>query len=177
MRRGWIIGAGVLILAGLGVIFLANEEMPAPEEVRPPPQAHERATPERAAVTAPRPQELQPVDSHPMAISFGNGSVPPENEPAALLDLFDVYRREFGSFPAGEDNPQMMHALMGRNPSGLPIFPLHHPRLDAHGALLDAWGHSFLFHSISRHHLAIRSVGPDGEIFTADDLVVPPDRP
>ncbi len=67
----------------------------------------------------------------------------------------------------------MMNALRERNPYGLPIFPITHPRLDTEGALLDAWGRRFHFHPVSRHHLEIRSLGPDGEIFTRDDLMVP----
>ena len=94
------------------------------------------------------------------------------SEPALLLDLFEVDRREFWSFPAEEDDPQMMHALMGANPGKIPIFLLKHRRLDEKGALLEAWGIPFRFHSISRDLMEIRSVGPNGEIFTSDDIVV-----
>ena len=88
------------------------------------------------------------------------------------MEIFNLYRARFGSFPSGEDNPQIMNALMGANPEKLPIFPLKHPRLSADGALLDAWKSPFFFHLISSDHMEIRSPGPDQEIYTPDDIVV-----
>lgn len=71
----------------------------------------------------------------------------------------------------------MMNALRGGNARQLPIFPRTHPPLDAQGALLDAWGKPFVFHLLSSQDIEIRSSGPDGEIFTEDDLLVPPPGP
>jgi hypothetical protein len=108
-----------------------------------------------------------------MAAGIGSAKVPPEREIALLLELFQIYRREFGAFPAGETNAQFMNALRGANPGKLPVFPQQHPRLDPAGNLADPWGRPYLFHAVSRDRLEIRSKGPDGEIFTEDDLMVP----
>ena len=38
---------------------------------------------------------------------------------------------EFGCFPAGQENSDIMNALTGNNPGKLPVFPRNHPRIDA----------------------------------------------
>ena len=181
MRQKVWIGGALCLLAGLGLFWLpTNRAVPL---VREAPRASELQTAQRAvpavqtpgqlALAAPAAAALRSVTVHPMATSFGSRLEAAAGEPSLLLDLFEVYRREFGSFPAGEDNPQMMHALMGANPDKLPIFPLKHPRLSPQGALLDAWGNPFHFHSISQDLLEIRSAGPDGQMFTSDDSATP----
>jgi hypothetical protein len=90
-----------------------------------------------------------------------------------MLGFFTIFRERFGGYPAAEDNPGMMYALAGANPDGLVIFPADHPRMDPARGLLDAWGNPFHFHMIARDHLEIRSAGPDGELFTDDDLLAP----
>lgn len=119
---------------------------------------------------------LSPEPSHPLAVSFGADPILAQREAGILLEILTFYRKEFGSFPAGQENADIMNALTGNNPRRLPIFPRKHPRMDASGNLLDAWGKPFVFHPISSQHLEVMSCGPDGEIFTADDIRVPPPR-
>lgn len=121
----------------------------------------------------PSPESLAAFPHHPEADLLGDPSISPESEVQLIWNLFDVYRQAFGSFPTGAENAHFMFALQGANPGRQPIFPLQHQRLDENGHLLDAWGKPFHFHSISRHSLEIRSAGPDGELFTAEDLVYP----
>lgn len=125
------------------------------------------------ATRPPDPHNLQQVSAHPLAISFGNNPGFSSSEPAVLLEILQFYRMEFGSFPAGQENRDIMNALTGNNPEKLPVFPRNHPRIDAVGNLLDAWGTPFIFHPISSQYLEIRSSGPDREIFTDDDIVMP----
>jgi hypothetical protein len=143
---------------------------PSPPRVRPP------AQPSQPAFHAPDPRDLLPIPPHPDAVFFGSPAFPPEQEPERLHDLFRIYRERFGSFPSGENNAQLMNALRGNNPQRLGIFPLQHPRLDAEGNLLDAWGTPFFFHLLSRDELDIRSAGPDRQLYTPDDLLFPPPR-
>ncbi len=129
-----------------------------------------------AAVRPPDPANLQNLPSHPMAVSFGKSPDRAAAEPSTLLQILQFYRQEFGSFPTGEDNTSIMNALKGNNPSGMPIFPADNPRIAKDGSLLDAWGKPFFFHTISSQHIEVRSLGPDGVIFTEDDICVP-ERP
>ncbi len=126
-----------------------------------------------AAILPPDPKTLQKVPSHPMAASFGKSPDRATAEPSKLLEILQFYRQEFGTFPTGEDNASIMNALTGNNPSGLPIFPSNHPRISKDGYLLDAWGKPFFFHMISSQYIEVRSLGPDGIIFTEDDILVP----
>lgn len=88
-----------------------------------------------------------------------------------VLEVLRAYRRLVGAFPAGEDNRQLVRALLGANPKRLPVLPRDHPRLSVNGELLDAWGRPFFFHLISRDAIEVRSAGPDREFYTGDDIV------
>jgi len=147
-------------------------QAPAPSEVVRPALSKPQVRPSDIAQQKPRPETLSQDPSHPLAVSFGSDIEAFATEPALLMEIFNSYRSRFGAFPSGEDNPQIMNALMGANPARLPIFPLSHPRLSETGALLDAWKSPFFFHLISSAQLEIRSAGPDREIYTDDDIVV-----
>ncbi len=136
-------------------------------QLAPPPLTqHPRQPADQPALISPSPN---PVNSpHPDAIAFGSSAFPPGREPDLLLRFLEIYRDRFRQFPTAEDNPQVMNALRGANPDALAIFPNDHPRLNAHGALLDAWGTPFFFHPLSRDHLEVRSAGPDRELFTTE---------
>jgi hypothetical protein len=142
----------------------------APAITADPPAAPHRAVTQPAGPTPPE----APV--HPEGAAFGSGQ-PPEREIDVLMSLLNAYREEFGSFPTGEDNPQILNAMAGGNPGAIWFLPRPHPRIDTAGRLLDSWGSPYVFHPISRDHLEIRSAGPDGELFSDDDLVRPPPRP
>lgn len=180
MRAALIAGVIVAIL-----LLLRFQQDPSREVVRDaveitatPPASETRAprsrpSPGTIAVLPPDPETLQDISSHPLAVSFGSNLQLASREPSILLEILQFYRQEFGSFPPGEDNAQILNALRGNNPSGLPVMPSDHPRLDPDGNLLDAWGHPFVFHSLGSQHLEVRSLGPDGVIFTDDDITVP----
>ncbi|WAC18637.1 type II secretion system protein GspG [Luteolibacter sp. SL250] len=184
MSRPRLLIAGILTAVILAVAFLllrktdvppapappAADAPASPKAATPPPVAH---SPQRIALHPPQPDELAQVPPNPMTAGIGSAKVPPEKEIAMVLELFQIYRREFGAFPAGETNAHFMNALRGANPGKLPVFPLQHPRLDPEGNLTDRWGHPYVFHAVSRDRLEIRSKGPDGEIHTPDDLVAP----
>lgn len=157
------------------VVSARTAEPPASEVTRVPTPTHRPRVhpPGNPALTPPLQADLPSDSSHPNAVAFGSAALSPAQEPQLLLNFLEFYRERFGQFPAGEDNAQFMNALRGLNPEGLAIFPFAHPRLDARGALLDAWGKPFLFHQLSRDHLEIRSAGPDGEWYTPDDLLAP----
>jgi hypothetical protein len=179
VARAAIVGLVILMLVAGIVWRLSRLEIgevgATQEQASPtPPGVIIPVSPSRPALRYPLPEEIQKIPPHPDAVSFGQGKA--EEEPAKLLNLFEVFRRELGAFPSGEDNRQMMNALCGMNPGMLAIFPRDHPRLDPEAGLLDAWGRPFVFHLISHEYLEIRSIGRDGEIFSADDIVVPGPR-
>jgi hypothetical protein len=152
---------------------LRSDAQPAPTEAPPRPTPPAANNPAFPALTPPSPETLANLPHHPEGLQLGSPSIPPEDEPRLVWNLFDVYRQAFQSFPTGASNAHFIHAIQGANPGRQPIFPLEHTRLDPEGNLLDAWGTPFHFHPISRHALEIRSAGPDRELFTEDDIVYP----
>ncbi|MCL4176585.1 MAG: hypothetical protein KJ072_02410 [Verrucomicrobia bacterium] len=179
---GLLLAAGALLLPDAAPKPPANPTPPRIEtdhpaiaphaQTTPPsPAKHPRQPADQPALISPSPDPANPP--HPDAIAFGSDAFPPEREPELLLHFLEIYRGRFRQFPTAEDNPQMMNALRGANPDALAIFPADHPRLDAQGALLDAWDTPFFFHHLSRDHLEVRSAGPDRELFTTDDLISP----
>ncbi|MCC5841665.1 MAG: hypothetical protein JJT96_16235 [Opitutales bacterium] len=181
----------IRLLLGLGLILALaggiqwRRTLPA-DPFADPSADPERATLQPAFITpfepaphAPSQLALAPPDaatvagqtSHPDAAAIG--ALSPEREIQVVGQLFSHFRERFGAFPAGQENRHFIHALQGRNPKAVAIFPLDHPRLNAAGDLLDPWDNPYFFHPVSRHRLEIRSAGPDGELFTDDDLVYP----
>lgn len=194
LARWWSVGLAVAgLLLGLAFAWLNRPAPPtppppptnaAPAEAPPLPSAPVAALPPAGALATARPRpgeiaqrppeasELVPgAPRSPLADALGAAGTAPEAEPAVVLRVLDAYRRQVGTYPAGEDHRQMVHALRGRNPAGLPFLPGDHPRLSPAGELLDAWGRPFFFHLVSSTVIQVRSAGPDGEFYTADDLL------
>lgn len=174
-RRGILMGVALAAACGALYLLRTPEKEPAAPEmvVREKPEKARRQGIERAVTAAPEAGMTAGNAPHPDALSFGTDAFAPEREAEVLLGFFTIFRERFGGFPAAEDNRGMMHALAGANPEGLVIFPADHPRIDSARGLLDGWGNPFHFHMISRDHLEVRSAGPDGELFTDDDLLEP----
>ena len=125
----------------------------------------------RPALVAPQTSELSTTESPSLADRLGAPATKPEQEAQIVLDLLKIYRRSFGAYPAGEDNRQLMNAMRGANPDKLPFLPQDHPRLNANGELVDAWGTPFFFHQNSSTSVEVRSAGADHLMYTDDDIV------
>lgn len=181
MRKHPVIVSGICIVLVLIVYLLGKPRSePSGEGARFPEREPPSETPAKLdvipgkiAISAPSPQELADISSHPEAVSFGSDPKKANEEARALFKLFDYYREMFGSFPAGEGNTQFMNALRGANPERLPIFPYPHPRINGEGEIIDFWGSPFFFHQVSADRIEVRSSGPDREIFTDDDIIAP----
>lgn len=94
----------------------------------------------------------------------------PATELARVARTVRDYRAALGSNPVGL-NKEIVRALLGDNPRGAKFLDPASAKLNAQGELLDDWGHPYFFHALSGTVMEIRSAGPDGKIFTADDLV------
>ncbi|BCU78372.1 hypothetical protein [Luteolibacter sp. LG18] len=102
-----------------------------------------------------------------------------ETTPADDLEtvelLVSIFRRSNGGAnPAGGENDEIVRQLTGHNDKGFAVLPLKHPAISPGGRLLDRWGRPYYFHPISRDVLGLRSGGPDGRLFTADDVILEP---
>lgn len=91
-----------------------------------------------------------------------------------LLFHYRMAIKDRDSNPIGT-NTEITRALTGTNSRGLQFFPPGHPAIDPSGQLCDRWGQPYFFHALSRSVMEIRSAGPDGIIWSDDDLVLTPE--
>jgi hypothetical protein len=108
----------------------------------------------------------------PIANRLGSPQVSAEEDLKIVLEIFDIYKRTFGSYPAGEENRHFTNALTGRNPERSAFIAPHHPSIGANGDLRDRWGRPYRIHLVARDLIEIRSAGPDREFATGDDLEI-----
>jgi len=87
-----------------------------------------------------------------------------------LQTTFHQYASTFGSNPVGT-NPEITRALQGENPKQINFLKADGNRVNSNGELVDPWGTPYFFHQLSGKQMEIRSAGPDGKMWTADDLV------
>ena len=111
------------------------------------------------------------AESHPPEPDIPSPAVrTPATELARVARTVRDYRSAFGSNPVGL-NKEIVRALLGDNPRGAKFLDPATARLNAQGELLDDWGHPYFFHALSGTVMEVRSAGPDGRVFTPDDLV------
>jgi hypothetical protein len=100
----------------------------------------------------------------------------PRNETAlddvqTVVLLLEEYRKAFGAMPVGELNDEIVRRLQGENPLGIAVLPKSHPSISAQGELLDRWGTPYRFHPDSAWSMTVRSAGPDGKMWSNDDII------
>jgi hypothetical protein len=121
---------------------------------------------------------LKPVHSYlpERSAEFGTSDKPEfvRRDLDALRGAIAAYHGAMGECPSGEDSAAICRALMGLNPRAIAFFPADHPRVDAEGHILDAWGTPFHLHPVSRKRVDIRSAGPDRIMGNGDDWLVAP---
>lgn len=127
--------------------------------------------PERPAVRRLDPPHSATTPRSPLADDLHAANTDGRRDVAIVFNLFAHYRERFGGFPTGEDNAAFVNALTGNNPLRLAFIDRTHPAINARGELVDRWGKAFVFHLESRDRIDVRSAGPDGELYTADDFV------
>lgn len=74
-----------------------------------------------------------------------------------------------GQRPLGT-NEDFTAWLTGGNRLRLAAIPADHPAIDAQRRLTDRWGRPYFFHPLSSDRVELRSAGPDGTLFTEDDV-------
>ena len=67
-------------------------------------------------------------------------------------------------------NEEFAAALMGQNAAKEVFLKVPHACLNEKGQLVDRWGTPLFFHVRDRSRIDIRSAGPDGKMWSADDL-------
>ena len=116
-----------------------------------------------------------PAGAAPPTVSRGpSGRPEPEVEGKAELGKVQAMLRDFrtrmGQNPVGS-NAEIMKSIMGGNEAKAMLGPPSGQNLNKQGELVDRWGTPYFFHQLSKDTMEIRSAGPDGQMWTSDDLV------
>ena len=168
-------GIRLVVLSILGVIVLVEGSLlaiaylksrapgvvvggPAPDTATPPP------SPFLPRIT-PTPVRLPAVEATPVPAERT-----PQMEVGELALTLRDYRQAFGGNPVG-NNAEITRALLGENPRQVALLDRSTVKLNDQGELIDHWGHPYFFHAITSRFMEVRSAGPDGVMFTADDIV------
>lgn len=88
------------------------------------------------------------------------------SDTAAIHTALDLYRKEFGDFPAGGSR-EVSLALQGRNPRGIVFLEFRRRQLSPDGDLLDPWGTPYAIAFVGEQVL-IRSAG-ENRVFDRTD--------
>ena len=163
-----LLAAGASLMAAVGPAH--SEPPPAPGRL--PVTAAEAAGLQAAAraaeagATVPAAVVATYRAAEPATLQAGNG----EAQLQTLVRLLRDYRATYGSNPVG-NNAEIVRALRGNNPRGMRFADDASAPVSKGGEVLDRWGHPLYFHPISATVLEVRSAGPDGKMWTPDDLV------
>ncbi len=165
--------AGVLVVVAATAWMISDRPAFVSEEIQPDPEI---ATP------------LAPISATgaEVAMALPAPEIPPDlpppkprvvPSPEALKDIEDVqfmlrdFRTRLGANPTGT-NAEIMKEVMGANRAQMKLSPPEGQKMNDQGELLDRWGAPYFFHQLSRNEMEIRSAGPDGAMWTNDDVVM-----
>lgn len=191
--RKWI-AALAFLATGLAVCFLISKKGNAPSSVA----SQEKIAAEDAAVAnalaKQSPQTVAVIESNfararpaqvvadtaakialpaagpPIPAQFTN--FPPDVALANMRRAIRQYGDMFGGNPIGT-NPEITRQLGGDNPKHINFLNTEAGmRVSQNGELVDPWGTPYFFHQLSGHDMEIHSAGPDGLMWTSDDLVL-----
>ena len=141
-----------------------------PQPASPPPPV-----PAKAPLATP-PELLEPraaTPDHPIEswerLLARDGS--PQEDRDALADLVTNYLQALPDSrrPPLGTNDEITRALTDSDALGDAALPISHPGI-VNGQLVDRWGNPWHFHQQSADLIEVRSAGPDGRLFTNDDL-------
>lgn len=106
----------------------------------------------------------------PVSVSRPEPPVEGKVELEKVQTMLRDYRTRMGGNPVGS-NAEIMRAIMGGNEVKATLGPPEGQSLNGDGELVDRWGTPYFFHQLSKTSMEVRSAGPDGRMWTVDDLV------
>lgn len=167
MKRSLLIACGLLVAF---VFYLFTRVKPHPPTRLPEiPATQPPAPPAPPALLPARTATPESPLSAWERLLAEDGS--PSEDAAALQDILTNYLQSTSPAtraPLGP-NEEFARALTDPESMGDSAIPPDHPAL-RDGQLIDRWGTPWFFHQESSAAVSIRSAGPDGKLFTQDDL-------
>lgn len=164
----WLVLTAILV-AIVWFSFRPGKPQPAPA---PTPVSTVAPRPTPPELLEPRPATTErPIESWERLLAR-DGS--PQEDRDALADLVTNYLQALPDSrrPPLGTNDEITRALTDRDALGDAALPDNHPGIIG-GQLVDRWGNPWHFHQQSADLIEVRSAGPDGRLFTNDDIAPP----
>ena len=172
----------LLLLVLIALVYYITKAIDSPElqkaverakATKPP------APPASAAVTVPAPptqqaRNLIDPEVQKLADELNSPQSNPQRDLEIVREFLDLYGKAYRDGNPVGLNEDITAALTGSadpNRSGQ-LFPMKSAAI-RNGQLVDRWGTPFWFHPESATKMEIRSGGPDRQLFTGDDVVLP----
>ena len=171
MRKSAIVRLVLAAILAAIVWFAFRPEKPQPAPP-PPPVSRETARPTPPELLEARPATTErPLESWERLFAR-DGS--PQEDRDALADLVTNYLQALPDSrrPPLGTNDEITRALTDKETLGDAALPASHPGI-IHGQLVDRWGNPWHFHQQAADLIEVRSAGPDGRLFTTDDIAPP----
>ena len=167
MRRALSITVLILVFAMVGVAVWVSNNLNA--LVKP---ARSQGVESQIA----QPASLSPTGSESLLAGYGDPETAPMEDLRKIqhvaVGYFSVIK-DAGRFPIG-GNADFSAALRGENPNREVFVRPGHPVFSTDGLLIDRWGRPLVIHPEAWRELELRSAGPDGVPYNADDLILAP---
>lgn len=164
-----LLGAGLVV--GLASWLIFRKEAPQASS-----EGASAASPGEAQNgAAPSPTGVRLLEQNPFIEDYGKEGGSFQKDLEALRDVVNdcqLLLKDFDRYHL-PGNPEMTRFLQGANPEKLAWIPPGHSAVNAAGELLDRAGTPVFFHRLSGRHFEFRSAGPDGELWTDDDVILP----
>jgi hypothetical protein len=108
---------------------------------------------------------------------YANTNLPPQNDLVLMSRLMDnslLLLKGAANQPLSA-NEDWAALFRGQNAARERFLPDRHVAFNARGQLIDRWGTPLFFHAMGSGRYEVRSAGPDGKLWTDDDLHRNPD--
>lgn len=161
------------ILFVLVILFPLTRQKTVPWGSKKQPDA--TATNPVAAVAAPPAvnQSGRPAFLGELILSgYADTNLPPQNDLVLMSRLMDnslLLLKGAANQPLSA-NEDWASLFRGQNAAHERFLPDNNVALNADGKLIDRWGTPLFFHALGGGRHEVRSAGPDGKLWTADDL-------
>ena len=107
-----------------------------------------------------------------LLLGYASTNLPPRNDLTLMSRLMDnslLLMKSAANQPLSA-NEDWAALFRGQNAAHEQFLPASHIALNPHGQLIDRWGTPLFFHALGNRRYELRSAGPDGKLWTDDDI-------
>ena len=135
--------------------------------------AESPASEEQVVEPAEQVEAAKEVSRRRYLVGYASAESTAQEDLMKIFDVVEAFQNTIkipGALPTGE-NREIVQALLGDNPHRKVFIGEDFDYLNNDGELLDRWMNPIFFHFAEAADVGIRSAGPDGVMWNADDVV------